>query len=498
MVGIAQGDSATRASRRAIVQSSNGTVFRTIPQPLQGRRHLPRGGGYRIPCSRPLRSRISNCRTDPRAEWRPRGDDGQLHVGPARGGHVACTSVPSAARFSLPPLCRARGAVVVRSFVARQLSARLDLCRSHPQGDQAERIARAGAGAVPVGGERQDRQGARPRTAVIVLLARRRGDRVKRRDFITLLGGAAAAWPVAARAQQQGKIPRIGIIDDAPMWNAFREGLRDLGYLEGQNIAFEYRTADGVPERLAEAATDLVRRPVDIIATYGTPSSIAAKAATTTIPIVMIGVGDVLRTGLVQGLAHPGGNITGNTLLGPEVGPKRLQLFKEAVPALSRVALLWNPDNASTRLLAEEIRPAAATLGMTLTVVPVRRADELDGALTAMMRERPDGLMVTGDPLHQLLIGRIINFLATNRLPGLFQQRGNVVAGGLMSYGASLPDLFRRAAGYVDKILRGTRPADLPVEQPTKFELVVNLKTAKALGLQIPDRLLALADEVIE
>src|SRR6516164_11491697 len=184
---------------------------------------------------------------------------------------------------------------------------------------------------------------------------------MRRREFITLLGGAAA-WPVAARAQQQGKIPRIGIIDDAPMWNAFRQGLRELGYLEGQNIAFEYRTAEGTPERLAEAATDLARRPVDIIATYGTAPSIAAKAATTTIPIVMIAVGDVVRTGLVQGLAHPGGNITGNTILGPEVQPKRLQLFKEAVPALSRVALLWNPDNASNRIYAEEIRAAAATL----------------------------------------------------------------------------------------------------------------------------------------
>ena len=320
---------------------------------------------------------------------------------------------------------------------------------------------------------------------------------MRRREFITLLGGAAA-WPVAARAQQQGKIPRIGIIDDAPMWNAFRQGLRELGYLEGQNIAFEYRTADGVPERLAEAATDLVHRPVDIIATYGTPSSIAAKAATTTIPIVMIGVGDVLRTGLVQSFAHPGGNITGYTSLNPEVARKKLQLFKEIVPALSRVALLWNPDNASTRLLAEEIRPAAATLGMTFIAVSVHRADELDGALTAMMREHPDGLMVGGDALHQLHLGRIINFLANNRLPGLFQQRENVVAGGFMSYGASLPDLFRRGAGYVHKILQGTKPADLPVEQPTKFDFVINLTTAKALGLTIPDKLLALADEVIE
>jgi putative tryptophan/tyrosine transport system substrate-binding protein len=320
---------------------------------------------------------------------------------------------------------------------------------------------------------------------------------MKRRHFITLVGGAAA-WPLAARAQQQGRIPRIGIIDDAPMWNAFRQGLRDLGYLEGQNIAFDYRRTDDAPERLAEAATDLARRPVDVMATYGTPPSMAAKAATTTIPIVMIGVGDVVRTGLVQSLAHPGGNITGNTILGPEVQPKRLQLFKAAVPALSRVAFLSNPDNASTRLSFEEIRAAAPTLGMTLIPVSVHRADELDGALTAMMREHPDGLIVSGDPLHLLHLGRIINFLANNRLPGLFQQRENVVAGGFMSYGASLPDLFRRGAGYVHKILQGTKPADLPVEQPTNFDFVINLTTAKALGLTIPDKLLALADEVIE
>jgi putative ABC transport system substrate-binding protein len=321
---------------------------------------------------------------------------------------------------------------------------------------------------------------------------------IRRRDFVILLGGGAAAWPFAARAQQQGKIRRIGVIDDGPMWNAFREGLRDLGYLEGQNIAFEYRTADGVPEQLAEAATDLARRPVDVIVTYGTPPTIAAKAATTTIPIVMIGVGDVVRTGLVQSLAHPGGNITGNTILGPEVQPKRLQLFKEAVPALSHLAFLWNPDNASNRFNLEEVRAAAATLGMTLTAVPVRHADEFDGALTAMLRERPDGLMVTADPLHLLHVGRVINFLANNRVPGFFQLRENVAAGGLISYGTSLPDLFRRGAAHVHRILQGTKPADLPVEQPVKFELVINLKTAKALGFSISNNLLTVADEVIE
>ena len=321
---------------------------------------------------------------------------------------------------------------------------------------------------------------------------------MRRREFIKVMGGAAATWPLAGRAQQQGKIPRIGIIDDSPMWDAFRQRLRDLGYLEGQNIAFEYRRADGAPERLAEAATDLARLPVDVIATYGTPPSIAAKAATTTIPIVMIGVGEVVRTGLVQSLAHPGGNITGNTILGPEVQPKRLQLFKEAIPAVSHVALLWNPDNSSSRLNFEEVRAAAAILGMTFTAVSVRRADELDSALAAMLRERPDALLVTADPLHQLHVGQVINFLANERLPGLFQLRENVVAGGLMSYGSSLPDLFRRGAGYVHKILQGTKPSDLPVEQPVKFELVLNLKTAKALGLTIPESFLLRADEVIE
>jgi putative ABC transport system substrate-binding protein len=322
--------------------------------------------------------------------------------------------------------------------------------------------------------------------------------KMNRREFITLLGGAAATWPLAARAQQAGKIPRIGIIDDAPMWNSFRQGLRDLGYLEGQNIAFEYRYADGVPERLATAAAELVSRPVDVIATYGTPSTVAAKRATTTIPIVMIGIGDPVRAGLAQSLAHPIGNITGNTILGPDVVAKRLQLFKEAVPAVSRVALLWNPDNASNQHNFEEIRVAAPALGMAFISVPVRSAAEFDTAFATITRERPDGLLATAEPLQQLHVGRIINFLAISRLPGMFQVRENVVAGGLMSYGASLPDLFRRGAGYVHRILQGTKPADLPVEQPTKFELVINLKTAKALGLAISEAFLLRADELIE
>src|SRR5262247_1508121 len=223
----------------------------------------------------------------------------------------------------------------------------------------------------------------------------------RRRKFITLLGGVAA-WPLAARAQQAGKIPRIGIIDDSPRWNAFRHELRDLGYLEGQNIAFDYAYGDGVPERLAEAAAALVRRPVDVIATFGTPASFAAKQSTTTIPIVMISIGDPVRAGLVPSLARPGGNITGNTSLGQDVGAKRLQILKEAIPTVSRVAFLWNPDNASNVLQLEEIQAAAPTLGVTVIPVSVSPRIEFETAFAAMMKENPDAFAMTAEPVHQI------------------------------------------------------------------------------------------------
>ena len=217
----------------------------------------------------------------------------------------------------------------------------------------------------------------------------------------------------------------------------------------------------------------------------------AAKEATATIPIVMIAIGDPVRAGLVASIARPGGNVTGNTILGPEVGAKRLQLFKEAVPTISRMAFLVNPANASTVAYLEELQIAAPALGVELISAEVRSVNDFDSAFAAMMRERPDAFMMTADPLLMLHIRRVIDFLTDNRLPSIFQNRDNVVVGGLMSYGASLPDLFRRGAGYVHKILQGTKPADLPVEQPTKFELVINLKTAKALGLSIPRIVLA-------
>jgi putative tryptophan/tyrosine transport system substrate-binding protein len=320
---------------------------------------------------------------------------------------------------------------------------------------------------------------------------------MKRRKFIAALGGAAA-WPLVARAQQLAKIPRIGIIDDSPTWNAFRQGLRDLGYLEGQNIAFEYRYAGGLPDRLAWVAAELVRRPVDLIATFGTPPTRAAKDATTTIPIVMIAVGDPVGAGLVSSLARPGGNITGNTILGPDVAGKRLQLIKEVVPSTVRVAFLWNPDNASHPAQLAELQATVQSLGMTLLPVAVRSSDGFDNAFAAMIEERPDAFLMTNDPYHQLSIGTIIDFLINNRLPAMFLTREVVAAGGLLSYGASLPDLFQRATSYVQKILQGTKPADLPIEQPVKFELVVNLKTAKAIGLTVPESFLLRADEVIE
>src|SRR5499433_2966760 len=319
----------------------------------------------------------------------------------------------------------------------------------------------------------------------------------RRRQFFKLLVGAAA-WPLGASARQPGKIPRIGISDDAPRWNAFRHGLRDLGYLEGQNIAFEYAYGDGVPERLAEAAAALVRRPVDVIATYGTPASFAAKQSTTTIPIVMISIGDPVRAGLVPSLARPGGNITGNSIIGPDVGAKRLQILKEAIPTVSRVAFLWNPDNASNVLQFREVQAAAPALGVTVISVSVSPHIEFETAFVAMMKERPDAFAMHAEPFHQTHIAWIIDFMAKNRLLAMYQLSENVRAGGLMSYGASEPDLFRRAAGYVHRILQGTKPADLPVEQPVKFDLAVNLKTAKAIGLTLPPGILALADEVIE
>jgi putative ABC transport system substrate-binding protein len=325
---------------------------------------------------------------------------------------------------------------------------------------------------------------------------------MKRREFIALVGGAAAlpmVLPRAAHAQQRpGKIPRIGIIDEGPIWQPFRQAFREAGYVEGRTIAYEYRRADGEPARLAAAAAELARLPVDVIATYGTPQSRAAKAATSTIPVVMIAIGDPVRAGLVQSLARPGGNITGNTILSPDLGPKRLQIIKEVIPSAARVALLWNPDNVSNTMILEQLRDAAPGLGLAFTAVEARSAGDFDGAYATLARERPDAVLLTSDPVHHTQLHRTVAFLLQNRVPGMFQTRDDAAAGGLMSYGAIFPDLFRQGAFFVHKILQGTKPADIPVQTPQRFELVINLKTAKAIGVTISEGVLLRADEVIE
>ena len=320
---------------------------------------------------------------------------------------------------------------------------------------------------------------------------------MRRREFIGFVGGAVT-WPIAVIAKPAAKMPRLGIIDDALIWDHFRRGLHARGYVEGRNIVIEYRRGEGRPERLASAAAELAGLPVDVIATWGTPASRAAKQATTTVPIVAIGVGDPVRVGLVASLARPGGNITGNTILASDVVAKRLQLLKELIPNVSRLGFLWNPDNDFNAAQVEELKIALPSLGVSLISVEVRNVFELDGALANMMRERPDAFQMTNDPSHQNHVGRIIDFVDRNRLPGMYQSREAVAAGGLIAYGPNLPDLFLRGAGYVDRILQGALPSDLPFEQPATFELALNLKTAKALGLTVALTLLARADEVIE
>jgi ABC-type uncharacterized transport system substrate-binding protein len=318
-----------------------------------------------------------------------------------------------------------------------------------------------------------------------------------RREALGLLGGAATVLSVTARAQP-ARVPRIAIIDDAPMWHSFRQALGELGYVEGQSINYEYRYSEGAPERLAAVVGELVRRPVDLIAAYGTPPVEAAKAATTTIPIVMVGVADPVRTGLVASFARPGGNITGNTVLSPDLGAKRLQILRESIPTVARVAYLTNQANAATFDVLAELKLAAAPAGMALIGVELSSASDFDASLAVMVRERTEVLLVSNDTFHQLHVSRIIEFLAKNRIAGMFQAKENVAAGGLIAYGASVPDLFRRAAAYVHRILQGAKPTDLPVELPTKFDLAINLKTASALGLHLPPLLVARADEVIE
>jgi putative tryptophan/tyrosine transport system substrate-binding protein len=304
-----------------------------------------------------------------------------------------------------------------------------------------------------------------------------------------------------AHAQKQASIPRIGVLllGAPPNANldAFIQGLRELGYVEGKNILIEYRFAEGKADRLPELARELVRLKVAAIFTAGTPAIFALKEATKTIPIVFFSTSDPIGTGVVASLAHPGGNITGISVLASDLWPKRLELLKEIFPKLSRVAMLWNKGNAGMALEAKATQEVAGPLHVTLQDRGVKDPNELDAVFALMTKDQPDGFLALMDPVLNSYQKRILDFLAQNRLPAIFENKTWVEAGGLISYGANYADAHRRAATLMDKILKGAKPADLPVEQPTKFELVVNLKTAKQIGLTIPPNVLARADRVI-
>jgi ABC-type uncharacterized transport system substrate-binding protein len=328
---------------------------------------------------------------------------------------------------------------------------------------------------------------------------------IERRAFLGTLAGGLLAAPLAAEAQPAGKVLRIGFLsltspsDRPALLDAFRQGLRELGWVEGQNIVIDYRYAEGRVDRLPDLAAGLVRLKVDLIVSWGTQGVTAARNATETIPIVMIAVRDPVGIGLMTSLARPGGNVTGvSGYAGLEIVAKQLELLKEIVPKIRRVAILSNPTNAYHQLAIREVNVVARSLGVQLQLLEARGPNEFDGAFAAMARERVGALLVLSDAMLNSHGTRLADLAARSRLPAAYGVRESVEAGGFMSYGPSFLDLFRRSAAYVDKILKGAKPADLPVEQPTKFELVINLKTAKALGLTIPPSLLQRADQVIE
>lgn len=324
-----------------------------------------------------------------------------------------------------------------------------------------------------------------------------------RRDFMAGLGSAAAAWPLVAQAQQPKKIPRIGLLiaanasAAAPGITVLVQRLRQLGWIEGQTVAIEYRWAEGQYDRFAEIAAEFVRLNVDVIVTAATAPGLAAKRATSTIPIVAVS-GDPVESGLVASLARPGGNVTGLSLQQAEAGSKRLELLREIVPDLRRLAIIANVSSAMIALEVQEVESKARSLALEVVALKVDGPDDISRALQTASQVKADALYVCSDPLTSTNRGRIYAAAQSARLPSVSSGKDHIDAGALVSYGPNFPDLFRRASEYVDKILRGAKPSDLPVEQPTKFDLVINLRTARVLGLTVPPALLARADEVIE
>jgi putative tryptophan/tyrosine transport system substrate-binding protein len=326
---------------------------------------------------------------------------------------------------------------------------------------------------------------------------------MRRREFLVLLTGAAAAWPLTAAAQQPGKLARIGYLGfgTAFAWStrveAMRAGLRDLGYIEGKNIVIEFRWAETI-DRLGELAAELVRMNVDVIFATASTEVDVARQATKTIPIVFATHADPVGIGHVASLARPGGNITGLTMVLTDIVAKELEILKEALPHAQRIGVLWSPTMASHALALQEVEAARERLRIQVHTVPARTAQDFDGAFATMARERVECVLVVSSSLTRAEHKLLAELTLKHQLPGMFGTRDNVEAGGLMSYAPDLHDLTRRAASYIDKILKGAKPAELPVEQASKYQLVINLKTAKALGLIIPPTLLARADEVIE
>jgi ABC-type uncharacterized transport system substrate-binding protein len=326
---------------------------------------------------------------------------------------------------------------------------------------------------------------------------------MQRREFITLLGGMTVAWPLAARAQQATSLKRVGFLlvglsPESKEVQVFRRELRKAGYVEGRNLVIEWRSANGDYDRVPTLVADLIRSNVDVMVQDSTIGTQVAKRATSTIPIVMALVLDPIGSGLVENLTHPGGNVTGLSMMAMELYPKRLQLLKETNPQLTRAAVWWNPDHPFHPKAVEQIKAAAPSLSIELSFAAVRKPEQFAPAFSDLTRANAQALYVVDDPIFFAHRAILLNLASAARLSTIYETRRYPEAGGLMSYGPDLHDLFRRAAIYVDRILQGAKPADLPVEQPTKFELVINLGTAKALGVTIPDKLLALADDVID
>jgi putative ABC transport system substrate-binding protein len=325
---------------------------------------------------------------------------------------------------------------------------------------------------------------------------------MRRREFITILSGATATWPFAARAEP--KIPRVGYMGnstqalEANLIGAFRDGLRELGYDEGRNILIEYRWADGNYAQFPTLVAELIAAKVDVIVTAGTPAALAVKKATTTVPLVMVAVGDPVGTGLVPSLARPGGNLTGLSSIAPDLEGKRLELLREVVPTLSHVAVFFNLLNPFHVVSMRNAHTAAEAMGLKLQQHDIRKSEDLDDAFATIRKERPDGLLILADRVFLHNRQRMMDFTEEQRLPNVNAYTELVEAGGLMSYGPSYEDMHKRAAIYVNKIIKGAKPADLPIEQPSKFTFVINLKAAKILGVTIPPSLLTLADKVLE